>query len=268
VAVLLGATVARAETPAPATDPLDAARRDLRALPATGRSQEVLGKSSGFGSASLPALTIPNSSDVPQSKPEPNAPASATWLQDALKQTEVDRNQRRPLGDPSRERDEANHGYKPAKAANPLDQYLAQWLAPRDLEMFQPEARKAVDQKSKSPLELAATTQPLEMQGAPTGQTDFMTAPVLPLTKNPYLPEPELQPVGGTPVVLNSTAMHASDERSRVQATLSPVSSPPSLRETTPSSLKPATSLPEVVPVSPTAPLVDDRKYFPQLRRF
>jgi len=258
-AILLYAT-AHAETPAPATNTLDAAKRDLRELPAVERSKDVLGKSSGLGSAGLPTLTLPGDGSTTQSKPEPDAPPSPTWLQDALNQTDADRGQRRPIRDTTLLRDPAN-GYKPAQATDPLAQYLGQWMTPRDRELLRPEARKEVaDQKTKGPLDQTGLTP--ELSGTPV----LLTGPMQDSAKNPYLQEPEPQSLAPNPFAPAVTTNTGPNERSRVPATLSATT--PSQPNTLPSSPKPTVAPLAPAAPSPAAPIVDDRKYFPQLRRF
>ena len=250
----------RGETPASATDSLDAAKRDLRDLPAAERSQEVLGKSSSLGSASLPALALPNSGAVSQSKPDPDAPPSPTWLQDALKQTDAEKDQRRQGPDASLVRDQAN-GYKPVRAPDPLAQYLGQWMTPRDRELLRPEAKNVADQKAGTPLDLNGQTP--DKPGVLAPQLESLALPMQEPARNPYLPETETPPPAPNPFATVSTAQ--SNERAREPFSLPPAT--PALPNAQPVSPKPASS-PIEPAVSPTAPIVDDRKYFPQLHRF
>jgi hypothetical protein len=245
---------------------LDAARRDLRALPATERSHEFLGKSSGLGSAGLPSLALPGESSKPQAQPEPNAPPSATWLQDAMKQTEVERSQRRSLPDSEGTR-EQNNGYKPAAAPDPFGKYLEQWLSPRDLEMLRPESRKTADQKQNS-ASLEQTQKRSGVFGAPASQTTLDAVPIMPTTQNPYLVEPSsLSPTPlPNPFAPSTPSALPQSDRNRVPTALPTSTSTVSPRSTAP--VKPAFTPPEAMPKAPTAPIVDDRKYFPQLRRF
>lgn len=250
----------RGETPAPATDPLDAAKRNLRELPAAERSREVLGKSSGLGSASLPALTLPSSGDAPQSKPEPNAPPSPTWLQDALKQTDAERDQRRQNPDAALARDQS-HGDKAVRAPDPLAQYLGQWLTPRDRELLRPDARNTADQKTKNPLDSSEQTP--DKPGFPALQTDSLSVSILEPAKNPYLPDSEA-PLAPSPFAPTATAQ--GNEHTREPFSL-PTATPGSPNGT-PSTTKPAANPLEPPVASPIAPIVDERKYFPQLHRF
>ena len=261
-AIVLCATM-RAETPEPASGSLDAAKRDLRELPAAERSREILGKSSGSGSADLPALTLPGSGDASQSKPEPNAAPSPTWLQDALKQTDAERDQRRQSPDAALARDQAN-GYKPVRAPDPLAQYLGQWMTPRDRELLRPEAKNSADQKTTGPLDLNASS--LEGPGVSTSPPDAASVSTLELAKNPYLPEPETPLPAPSPFAPAAATSAQSGEHSHTSASLPMVA--PSNLNTAPGSATPAPSPLEPAVIPPTAPIVDDRKYFPQLHRF
>jgi len=252
------------ETPAPPTNPLDAAKRDLRDLPATERPRDILGKSPGFGAASLPAVALPGSSDSPQNKPDPNAPPSPTWLQDALQQTDAERSQRESA---VLARDRGN-GYKPVPATDPLAQYLGQWLAPRDQELLKSDARKTTDQKGNGPLDLTAqNTQRSGLDAWPTS-ADAKPVAINEPAKNPYLQDEAALP----PVPLNSYAPVSvmslqQNDRSRVPSAL-PLAAVPTGPDKTASSARPVAKPLEPVSALPTAPIIDDRKYFPQLRRF
>jgi hypothetical protein len=241
---------------------LDAARRDLRALPATEKPRDGLDKSPV--SASLPTLTIPSSGETSQSKPEePNAPPSPTWLLDALNKTDADRSQRRPLPDELLVRDQPN-GYKPVQAKDPLAQYLGQWMAPRDLELLRPDAKKITEQATKSTQGLSVqTTDQTSLSGA---QVSVMSSIALgEPAKNPYLQEAEATPLPTNPFSPTGSTNALANDRGRVP----PLPAPPSADLPTKSDLrKPTAASLEQSPVSPATPIIDSGKYFPQLRRF
>jgi hypothetical protein len=252
------------ETPAPvpAGNALDAARRDLRALPATEKSREGLGKSPG--SASLPTLAIPASGETQQSKPEePNAPQSSTWLLDALSKTDAERSQRRPGPEATLVRDQPN-GYKPVQAKDPLAQYLGQWMAPRDLELLRPDAKKNTELKASNPQGMSVqTTDQTYLAGAQVG----VVSPVALVepAKNPYLQEAEPAALPANPFSPIAPASGLASDRGRVPSalpgpTLADLPSKLDLRKPTVTPLEP--------PISPAAPIIDSGKYFPQLRRF
>jgi hypothetical protein len=265
VALALFAVSVHGETPAPepAGNALDAARRDLRALPATEKSRDGLGKSPG--SASLPTLTIPASDETQQSKPEePNAPPSPTWLLDALSKADAERSQRRPGPDATLVRDQPN-GDKRVQAKDPLAQYLGQWMAPRDLELLRPDAKKTTEQATTSPQGLTVqTTDQTFLSGAQEGV--MSSAALGEPAKNPYLQEAEPVPSPANPFSPTGSTNALANDRGRVPPALP---APPSADLPAKSDLrKPAAAALEQSPVSPAAPIIDSGKYFPQLRRF
>ena len=265
VALVLFAVSVQGETPAPAPaeNALDAARRDLRALPATEKSRDGLGKSSG--SASLPTLTIPASGDTQQSKPEePNAPPSPTWLLDALSKTDAERSQRRPGPDAALVRDQPN-GYKPVQAKDPLAQYLGQWMAPRDLELLRPDAKKTTELAAQNPQ--GSTVQATDQTFLPGAQVGVMSSVALgEPAKNPYLQEAEPLPLPANPFSPTGSTNALANDRGRGPPALP---AQPSADLPTKSDLrKPAAASLEQSPVSPAASIIDSEKYFPQLRRF
>lgn len=245
---------------------LDAARRDLRALPATEHSQDILGKSSGLGSAGLPALTLPGESVKPQTQSESSTPASATWLQDALKQTDVERGQRRSSFDAADTREQTK-GYQPAAAPDPMGKYLEQWLSPRDLELLRPDPRKNAEQNSGG-ISSDKTPPRSGMPGVSTTQTRLEVVPIMPMTQNPYLVEPN-NPSSAAPTNPYAPAAPFSlpqNDLNRLPTTQPLPASTGAPRQTVPA--KPTHTPSESLPKPPTAPIVDDQKYFPQLRRF
>lgn len=251
-----------------AENSLETARRDLRALPATERSPELLGKSSGFGAAGLPTLDIPGEGNKPSSQPLPNATPSPTWLLDAMQQTELEQNQRRTATprDPTATR-ESSSGYKPAAAPDPFGKYLEQWLSPRDLELLRPESRKNDAQKSTFGGE-TQTRSRLGTFGTATAPLVTDPVPILPTAQNPYLVEsnsPSPAPLPG-PFAPETTPALQKNERNRTPSVLPASAVTSSPKPAAP--LKPAAKSVDASPKAPTAPIVDDRKYFPQLRRF
>jgi len=231
VALVLFAVSVQGETPAPAPagNALDAARRDLRALPATEKSRDGLGKSPG--SASLPALTVPASGETQQSKlEEPNAPPSPTWLLDALSKTEAERNQRRP----------------------------------GEFELLRPDAKKNTEPTAPNPQGMSVqTTDQTYLAGGKVG----MVSPValVESAKNPYLQEAEPAAQPANPFSPIASASGLASDRSRVPQALP---APPSADLPTKSDLRKPAASPEQSLVSPAAPIIDSGKYFPQLRRF
>jgi hypothetical protein len=247
---------------------LEAARRDLKALPATERSQELLGKSSGLGSAGLPPLSLPSEGSKPQAQPAPNAPPSPTWLQDAMQQTALEQSQRRTSTSPdSSLMRESSSGYKPAPAPDPFGKYLEQWLSPRDLEMLRPESHKNDDQKQNTG-GVDQTRSRSGTFGAPASQLSADPVPIMPTAQNPYLVEPASPSTAPLPNPFAPTTPSGLQQNDR-NRTPSPLPMPTATSSQRPTAQsKPAAKPAEAVPKAPTAPIIDDQKYFPQLRRF
>lgn len=269
-------------SPAPSSDnTLESARRELKELPAAERSRDLHGKSSALSSTALPKLTLPGDVGNTSARPDPNNPPSATWLQDALNQTAAAAAQRRSPSTPTVARDQPA-GYKPVEAPNPFGPFMEQWISPRDLELL----RAGQENKKNSELAPSATAKPWEFPSTPasvSGQTpdtslnapgsDAPLIPIIAVARNPYIEEPDspASASGGpnalAPQVLSGQSPSDRD-RARVPAPLSsmPTATPQGTRPSTPP--KPAATPAEPSARPPTAPLVDDRKYFPQLRRF
>jgi len=274
-AVLLGVSTVLAETPAPtapSNSALEDARRDLRALPALERSQEVLGKSTGLGSAGLPMLTLPGAEARTQKKEDVNGAPSSTWLLDAVQKTEAEQSGRRAASaaDAKLDRESAS-GRKATPAVDPFGQYLKQWLSPRDLELLRPEAKNGSGQKTG-----IAGSEPTPSLGGNGRRSEALsgadvgpTASIIPVTKNPYLADLAPPPPATLASPLAQPAAPVGlplGDRNRSLSAFPASNSGSAPRPVVPA--KPAVAPAEAFPHPPTAPLVDDRKYFPQLRRF
>jgi len=280
-----GQTSVNSSTTAPSNseNTLESARRELKDLPATERSHDVQGKSSTLSSAGLPSLTLPgDAANTASARPDPNKTPSANWLQDALNQTDAEAAARRRATDPalSRDRDRPG-GYKPAESPNPLGQYLDQWISPRDLELLRAgqDAKKSAEPSQSAP----KPWEPSQTQAAGTGRTPDVAGtllpdlkgqtliPIMPATaRNPYIEEPDSTAPAPDPNAFLSQSLpgQLQNDRAHAPAPLSslPAAMPQGPRQSAP--LKPAVTASQPVTRPPTAPIVDDRKYFPQLRRF
>lgn len=267
-----------ADSSPPSENTLESAKRELKELPAAERSRDFLGKPS-LGSSNLPTLTLPgDNGSAPRS--DQNKTPSDTWLQDAAKQVDAEAAARRRTTDPNFSRDQnRTEGYKPIDPPNPLAQYLEQWISPRDLELLH------AGQESKSGPDSTAffkktADKPSNLSPSAGLPTDFanpslavaQTGPVVPLQPqlhNPYIEETEPSPTLANPNTLlpQASSVTGPADRARVLPSLS--SSPDIAPQDTPKSQsqKPAVS-PNPPDRPPTAPIIDDRKYFPQLRRF
>ncbi|MFT3870568.1 MAG: hypothetical protein QM715_19125 [Nibricoccus sp.] len=267
------------QSPATGENTLESARRELKELPALERSRDVLGKHPGLGSAGLPTLTLPGDAGNSTARPDPDKPISTNWLQDALNQTDAEAATRRRSNDSSlvHERDQGG-GYKPVEAPNPLGQFMAQWISPRDLELLQAgqdtkKSNGATDPfvKSWEPLRPAGYQSPItDVARSPLSEpNDTPLVPILAAPRNPYIEEPDSTPPPSPNLMLSPAALgRPQPDRSRGPESLSslPVASPSGPNQ--PATLKPAATPVAEPQRPPTAPIVDDRKYFPQLRRF
>lgn len=269
------------QTPTNSENTLESARRELKDLPATERTRDILGKSSTLGSAGLPLLPLPGDTANTAARPDPNKAPSANWLQDALNQADSEAAAHRRATDPSLARDrDRPGGYKPVEVPNPFGQYLEQWISPRDLELLR------AGQETKKPSEpsqaFVKPWEPPQSQNAGSGRTSDVTGgllpdagqtliPIMPVTtRNPYIeePDPTVPAPGPNAFLPQNVPGQPQTDRARVPAPLStlPSATAQGSRPTTP--LKPAVTPAQPTNRPPTAPIVDDRKYFPQLRRF
>ncbi|MFT3780725.1 MAG: hypothetical protein QM790_01835 [Nibricoccus sp.] len=243
------------------TSALEEARRDLRDLPAMERSRDLLPKPA-LGSAAPPSFDFPGAAK-PESKE--NAAPSPTWLQDALDRAELEKTQQRARDNVSSRRllDDS----KTPAAPDPFAKLIEQWLSPRDLELLRPTTSGPTTfgprDVSKAEKGSRRDAQPADVQT----QVPSPVAPIMPLPRNPYIEDAEAfsSPAQTTPQagqLRRAEAPRYSDGRA-----LAPMDSPADVASKKPT--KPAVSpKPPASTPPPTAPVVDDRKYFPQLRRF
>lgn len=278
-----GQTSSSNSTQTPTTDEnsLESARRELKDLPAMERSRDVLGKQSGLGSAGLPALTLPGDTGNSSARPDPNKPLSPTWLQDALNRTDAEAAAHRRGNDPTlaRERDRPG-GYKAIEAPNPLGQYMEQWISPRDLELLRAgqDAKKSNEPtqsfvKPWEPPQTANTAAGFMPDSARAPMSDVPDTPIVPIMsapRNPYIDEPvSAAPLPGPNSIIPQVASgQPQADRTHGPDPLPSMSAATPQGSRQPAPLKPAAAATAEPQRPPTAPIVDDRKYFPQLRRF
>lgn len=269
------------QAPTSSDSTLESARRELKDLPATERTRDILGKSSTLGSAGLPLLTLPGDTGNAAARPDPNKAPSANWLQDALNQADSEAAAHRRATDPSLARDrDRPGGYKPVEVPNPFGQYLEQWISPRDLELLR--AGQETKKSSEPTQGFVKPWEPPQNQNTGTGRTPDVTGgllpeagqsliPIMPVTtRNPYIDEPDstVPAPGPNAFLAQNVPGQPPIDRARVPVPLStlPSATAESSRQAAP--LKPAVTPAQPANRPPTAPIVDDRKYFPQLRRF
>lgn len=258
--------------PQPSDDPLEVARRELQELPTLDRSIPPGGRRPD-SELSLPTF-IPSTPGSPSSKSKENDLSPATeplasrgWLLDALRKTETEdrlKTNGRTRGE--RLSPEALK-QKLENAPNPLNNYLQQWLSPGD-------RRLLVGEKLNStPLERAGVREDDAFRPKAAYDTQAMLSNAraqLPMNGervNPYLTssasDDRLVPEPLAPLP-NTTTTRTPLSRLSTTAPDQTVYSPQ--WDTTPTVTGSATKPETISP--PTAPLLDERRYFPQLRRF
>lgn len=225
---------------------LESAKRELKEMPATIRPRELPGRV--LGTNTLPSLELSTSS-APQPPPAAGegGALSNNWLQEAMERTDQEGSPRiAPKATPS-------SGYK--QVQDPFAPFMEQWLSRRDLELLYPDAGKNGALNPVAPVPAA----PAE---------SFPLAAPLPVAKNPYLDQAAEAPWQNGPQPLQPLASQSNADSARGLQPPPPAAAP-GVRAPEPA--KPAKPATEASPDSsrpPTAPIVDDRKYFPQLRRF
>jgi hypothetical protein len=253
---------------------VEAAKRDLQSLPTVQRPVEGTQSKSLFPSGSMiPGLAIgtpAHSGGAPQQK-ENGVPAkTGGWLLDGVNQLEADAQSKLTKTENGRD-DGSGNGQlmssdgRIVETTHPFAGYLDQWLSPADRALLSGDQAKTVS--SSAPWEMPRTdfghTNSQETGG---GLKQQMELPGLDLfTQN----QPRMNPylAGESPVQTAAVPFPAPTSSRETPNTLAPMDS-----------AAPTNLLPPVAPrveqaqaapsVPPTSRLVDDRKYFPQLRRF
>jgi hypothetical protein len=274
------AVVASAQAEQSGTAAAETAKKDLQSLSTVQRPVEATsGKSLFSGTSAVTGLSLgtPAASGAQKDKDNAAPGRSPNWLLDGVNQLEADAKAQRDAttgnsGQGNATLSPAGEGLAVATQAteNPFTGYLAQWLSPADQALLNTAGRNGSSlstapwetPRSDFRREAAAPSQtgmnPLQMELP--GLTDF---PSNRATQNPYLAE-ALQ----TESTILASKSGAADGRGAAGAL--------------PSILTPSQgSLPPVAPAqapieqakasssaAPTERLIDDRKYFPQLRRF
>jgi len=270
--LLLTAAGTRGADPAAkeSNDTLDTARRELQELPAIERGLTPMER--------RPESTLPLPLFTPVA---PQAPASSLageedlakpvpsqgWLLDALRKTEAqDRTRSKALWGDDRLSSNAARG-KAESAPNPLGNYLQQWLSPGDQKLLGGEKLRS------TPLEHAGIHSDEPFRGAAAYDAKPLLSnarPHLPMVServNPYLTpapsEDSLVPEPLAPLPPGSNARTTASTLSNPGTDSTMYPPPWDTAPTLSGSTKPQSVLPP-----PTAPLVDEHRYFPQLRRF
>jgi hypothetical protein len=283
--------------------PFDATKRDLRSLPAAEKNA-LSNDKSAIDKSALPTLTLtpapaPARAAGNDAKTDAEIARSTNWLLDGVAKLETDadaarlkrekdlerlaRSEREDVGNNSAARSphnaslaaSASASVADAKAANPLGSFLTQWLSPRDAALLghsdlgQPnqlsrEQRLDDELRNSRPFSPVGAYQP-HPDLAPG--TDALQAGQ---TRNPYLQpdEPRMAADPFRSFLADRPGTPAAESRSGALAPISANGSSAagqSAFQISPASVPEAQAAPAS---SPTTRVVDDRKYFPQLRRF
>jgi hypothetical protein len=229
-------------------------------------------KSLFSGGNALPSLAPVSPSPAPapsQAEEKPTATKTGEWLLDGINQLEADSKNTRADQRTQEARDtgpETSDNAGAVSPINPFADYLTRWMRPEDHRLLLGETSQS------SPSILSDWSGPRPEAGAVGGGRSPLTPSLTPQMPgldftaqsqppaNPYLSEsvavdaPRLLPEPSSP------------------APEGPASLPPMGFSAAPSPAQaPAPRVEQAQPtpvVSPTSRLVDDRKYFPQLRRF
>jgi hypothetical protein len=293
---ILALASSRGEEPSTSTGSLEAAKRDLLALPSMSQPSGA----SGLNGLKVDVPTMPNTNSgseisrpstslLPSNSVGPNgeyslrgtkAPSEG-WLVDAFKAADT-RARAQRAADEQHSKDLQQIQSKSGGAAvmNPFSPYMSQWLSPHDPVLlqitgsnqptgFSGGTRDSLDNLSakagagamlpgNSPL--GAPTNPSLTENASSGINNLAAGAT---AVNPYLS------TDATSVGRTNSLPSPSPSRTGVNSSFGAANQPNSsggFNRPPESGHKPKLAEPSYTP--PTAPLIDERKYFPQLHRF
>jgi hypothetical protein len=257
------------------SDAAEAAKRDLQALPVAQRPSETIsGKSLFSGASSVTGLSIgtPNTPAGSAKNRDDAAPGrSANWLLDGVNQLETETKSQRSAEEGGKSSEGRQASTKEdralAAAANPFAGYLEQWLSTGDPALLK-DANRNVSTLSTAPWETPRNEFPRDTAAsAPASANPFqMELPGVAAdssgrpTQNPYLAEPSSE--------FRTVTSMASGGADRDAAGVPPPILTPSQSPLPPIPTAAAEQARPAPMAPPTERLIDDRKYFPQLRRF
>lgn len=247
-------------------DALKTARKDLESLSLLEREVSA-NRRTPESKPQIPSLmpVVPSTAtSAEDSTPDLELKKSRGWLLDALEKNDRT-SSGRFRGPQSRSPNEALNEQRTVAAPNPLNRYLDQWLSPPDRRQL------AIGRQSPSGQERGdpTLTDPLRLKIGPTAQSTFSnsaSAGALGLQTNPYLAPDDNSREPPRSWTNSIAAPGPARGQTPPALPLLPVPAPYSdRRDMNPKSEEPRTeqSLPP-----PTAPLLDENRYFPQLRRF
>jgi hypothetical protein len=242
---------------------LEEARREIQQLPRA--EQPGVNSRGNLNEVNIPVpLLTPNRSSSPQQRAGTKSPASSNgWLLDALRERE-DRGRyslAEKTASESRERKEQER----RDTANPLGGYLRSWIRPSDHKLLVPETRSPGGVGGSS----GPSWQPIDERSAAwssAGSPKPHASASRRIEANPYLPASSDTSVFSEPVLVAPRApieLAPAPAERRIETAV-PLFAPSKAPET---SLKTERANEERY-APPTAPLVDEKRYFPQLRKF
>lgn len=262
----------------------DEVKRDLRALPSSqgkiGAEIKTSSAKADFSKVLSPIVSAAPVSGESTSDAATTAARSSNWLLDGLANLENEALAKKKLsesayasdGDSSSPPDlnaslkRENLTSSKASVSNPLSPYLVQWLTPRDLALLQ--------QKDSGSQRSASFANDRFQRTNPHAYESRLTSAAA------AIPPSGIPPLGAS--LENFRSSGDLDEKQQVSvlhqspSTLSPQQTPtkgfaaPGIVPGAPTAMVPSTQI-HTAPVEaapPTSRIVDDRKYFPQLRRF
>jgi hypothetical protein len=274
------AAVASAHAEQKGASATETAKKDLQSLPTIQRPAETLSSSALFpGTSSIPGLSVGSPNGAVPSEKERNEAAlgkSKNWLLDGVNQIEAEANAQREAagGVQSGDRSQTTRsGERPLTAGttNPFAEYLTQWISPGDQALLSTGPRNAIS-SPVAPWEIARSDfsreASLDPRMQPTSNPFQMELPGLSslpggkMVQNPYLADPfQAEATLGAP----SGRADAREPAGALPSILTPSQGPRPTVVPMPAPIEQARPAPTT---PPTERLIDDRKYFPQLRRF
>ena len=234
---------------------LESAGRDIKNLQA---GQPKVGHRTAVPEDPVPLpFVMPSSSGTASASPAGSGNSgSQGWLLDALQ----DQQQRsRFRSNPSSRGELDVPPLRQEDRPNPLNGYLQTWLSPRDRELLVPGGDRGVDGRTSLAGSAEPVWRPRSSIDASGLTADARRGHKLAPASNPYL---DTAPASIAPAELIPPRRQPNTLGSMPAVVL-----PPSATQ---GSSLPELGSPSVTePVAPpTAPLIDERRYFPQLRRF
>ncbi len=259
----------------------ESAKKDLQSLTTVQRPAEASGGKSLFsGSSAVTGLSVATPvapGGAPKNQDGAMEARSANWLLDGVNRLEAEAKAEREaaaggVGGEKSQQAATREGLSASAPAttNPFTEYLTQWLSPADQALLKASGRSG-SQTSTAPWEMPrsdfaretampaqAVANPLQMELP--GFSDVLTNRT---AQNPYLAE-ALQ-AENTILASKTGAPDELGGAGSLPAILTPAQNTLPLVAPPPAPIEQAKASPSA---APTERLIDDRKYFPQLRRF